>query len=109
MCVLPTPGGENRHERHATQRRADHRNPEARRGRVDDGGVMPAARDRRADLLPLEGEVGGMDGGEAKRLKQLEDENRKLKHVVAELTLDNRALKDVLSKNWKRLRDFGQP
>src|SRR3989442_7736332 len=43
---------------------------------------------------------GGMDSGEAKRLKQLEEENRKLKHVVAELTLDNRALKDVLSKNW---------
>jgi putative transposase len=41
-----------------------------------------------------------MDSGEAKRLKHLEDENRKLKHVVAELTLDNRALKDVLSKNW---------
>jgi putative transposase len=37
---------------------------------------------------------------EAKKLKQLEDENRKLKHVVADLTLDNRALKDVLSKNW---------
>ena len=43
---------------------------------------------------------GGMDSSEANRLKQLEDENRKLKHVVAELTLDNRALKDVLSKNW---------
>ena len=43
---------------------------------------------------------GGMDSGEAKRLKQLEDENRKLKHVVADLPLDNRALKDVLSKNW---------
>jgi len=43
---------------------------------------------------------GGMDSSEAKKLKQLEDENRKLKHVVAELTLDNRALKDVLSKNW---------
>jgi putative transposase len=41
-----------------------------------------------------------MESGEAKRLKQLEDENRKLKHVVAELTLDNRALKDVLSKNF---------
>jgi putative transposase len=41
-----------------------------------------------------------MDSGDAKRLKQLEDENRKLKHVVAELTLDNRALKDVLSKNF---------
>jgi len=43
---------------------------------------------------------GGMDSGEAKRLTQLADENRKLKHVVADLTLDNRALKDVLSKNW---------
>jgi len=41
-----------------------------------------------------------MDSSEAKKLKQLEDENRKLKPVVADLTLDNRALKDVLSKNW---------
>ena len=43
---------------------------------------------------------GGMESCEAKRLKHLEDENRKLKHVVAELTLDNRALKEVVSKNW---------
>jgi hypothetical protein len=57
----------------------------------------------------LANDNGGMESGDAKRLKQLEDENRKLKHVVAELTLDNRALKDVLSKNWWRLRDFGQP
>ena len=41
-----------------------------------------------------------MDSGDAKKLKQLEDENRKLKHVVAELTLDNRAMKDVLPKNF---------
>jgi putative transposase len=33
-------------------------------------------------------------------MKQLEDENRKLKHVVAELTQDNQSLKDVLSKKW---------
>jgi putative transposase len=39
-----------------------------------------------------------MDSGEVKRLKQLEDENRKLRHAVAEQTLDNWALKDVLSK-----------
>ncbi|HEX2758103.1 MAG TPA: transposase, partial [Thermoanaerobaculia bacterium] len=32
---------------------------------------------------------GGMDVSDAKRLKQLEDENRRLKHIVAELTLDN--------------------
>ena len=43
---------------------------------------------------------GGLEVSDAQRLRQLEDENRKLKHVVADLTLDNRALKDVLSKNW---------
>ena len=41
-----------------------------------------------------------MESGDVKKLRQLEDENPKLKHVVAELTLDNRALKDVLSKNF---------
>jgi putative transposase len=61
---------------------------------------VPAARHNGTDLLSLESEDGGTDSGGAKKLKQLEDENRKLKHVVAELTLDNRALKDVLSKNW---------
>ena len=43
---------------------------------------------------------GGMDVSEAKRLKQLEDENRRLKQVVADLTLDNQALKTVLGKRW---------
>ncbi len=42
----------------------------------------------------------GMSVSEAKRLKTLEDENRRLKQIVANLTLDNTALKDVLSKNW---------
>ena len=41
---------------------------------------------------------GGMDVNEARRLKQLEEENRQLKHVVAELTLDVRALRGVLAK-----------
>ena len=61
---------------------------------------MPAARDRRADAVPVEAKYGGLDVSDAKKLKQLEEENRKLKHVVAELTLDNRALKDVLGRNW---------
>lgn len=43
---------------------------------------------------------GGLDVNEARRLKHLEDENRRLKHLVAELTLDNVALKDVLAKKW---------
>jgi putative transposase len=51
-------------------------------------------------LLRWKARYGGMEVNDAKKLKQLEDENRRLKHVVAELTLDNRALKDVVSKNW---------
>lgn len=43
---------------------------------------------------------GGMDISEAKRLKALEDENRKLKKLLAESMLDNAALKDLLSKKW---------
>lgn len=42
----------------------------------------------------------GMEVADAKRLKQLEDENRKLKTMVAELMLDNKVLKDINSKNW---------
>ena len=43
---------------------------------------------------------GGMSISEAKRLKQLEEENARLKRIVADLTLDMTALKDALSKNW---------
>jgi putative transposase len=41
---------------------------------------------------------GGMQVSEARRLRQLEDENRRLKHVVADLTLDNQVLKGLLGK-----------
>jgi putative transposase len=43
---------------------------------------------------------GGMDVNEARRLKELEVENRRLKEAVAELTLDKQALKDVLSRKF---------
>jgi putative transposase len=43
---------------------------------------------------------GGMTVSDIARLKQLEDENRRLKVKVAELTLDNDALRFVNSKNW---------
>jgi putative transposase len=41
-----------------------------------------------------------MTASDIKRLRQLEDENRRLKHLVADLTLDNQALKAVISKNF---------
>jgi putative transposase len=43
---------------------------------------------------------GGMEVSDAKKLRGLEDENRRLKHLVADLTLDNLALKAVVSKKW---------
>ena len=43
---------------------------------------------------------GGMDISDAKRLKALEDENAKLKKLLAETMLDNAILKDVASKKW---------
>jgi putative transposase len=43
---------------------------------------------------------GGLDVSEAKRLKALEDENRKLKKLLAEQVLDNATLKEMLTKNF---------
>ena len=43
---------------------------------------------------------GGMDVSEARRLKALEDENTKLKRLLADAMLDNVALKDLLGKKW---------
>ena len=43
---------------------------------------------------------GGMEVSDAKRLRTLEDENRRLKHLVADLALDNQALKALNSKNF---------
>lgn len=42
----------------------------------------------------------GMNGDQLKRLKELEEENRRLKQLYADAALDNRMLKDVLSKKW---------
>lgn len=43
---------------------------------------------------------GGLEISEARRLRELEQENRRLKAAVAELTLDKQALKDALSRKW---------
>ena len=42
----------------------------------------------------------GLGVAEVRRLKQLEEENRRLKQMVADLSLDKRMLQDVLSKKW---------
>ncbi len=53
-----------------------------------------------ATLYKWKSKFGGMEVSDAKRLRALETENSKLKRLVADLTLDNVVLKDVLSKKW---------
>jgi putative transposase len=43
---------------------------------------------------------GGMESGELKRLKELEQENQRLKQMYADVSLDNKMLKDLLSKKF---------
>jgi putative transposase len=52
-----------------------------------------------ATFYKWKAKYGGMEASEAKRLKGLEDENRRLKKLLAEAMLDNAALKDLLGKN----------
>jgi putative transposase len=52
-----------------------------------------------ATFYKWKAKYGGLDVSEARRLKALEDENRRLKKLLAEAMLDNAALKDLLGKN----------
>jgi putative transposase len=53
-----------------------------------------------ATLYNWKAKYGGMDVSEARRLKALEDENAKLKKLLAEQMLDAAALRELLSKKW---------
>ena len=53
-----------------------------------------------ATIYNWKAKYGGMEVSEAKRLRSLEEENAKLKRLLADTMLDNAALKDLLSKNW---------
>jgi putative transposase len=53
-----------------------------------------------ATLYNWKARYGGLEVCEAKRLKQLEDENAKLKKLLAEQMLDAAALRELLSKKW---------
>ena len=51
-------------------------------------------------LYNWKAKYGGMDVSDAKRLRALEDENRKLKKLLTESMLDQAALKELLAKKW---------
>ena len=87
-----------------------------RRGRFTEDQIIGVLREHEAGVKTAElcrkhgisdatfynwkAKYGGLEASDAKKLRHLEDENRQLKQVVAELTLDNRILRDVNSKNW---------
>ena len=73
--------------------------------REQEAGVATADVCRRhgvssATFYKWKARFGGMEAAEAKRLKALEDENARLKRMLADAMLDNAALKDVLGKKW---------
>jgi hypothetical protein len=62
--------------------------------------VLQSLEVSEATLHRWRAQYGGMKAEEAVRLKKLEDENKRLKEVVADLMLDNRMLKYVTEGNW---------
>ena len=54
----------------------------------------------RATFYNWRKKFGGLEVDDAKRLKSLEEENRRLKRMVADLSLDKQMLQDVLSRKW---------
>ena len=73
--------------------------------REQEAGIATAEVCRRhgvssATFYKWKAKYGGLDVSEARRLKALEDENTKLKRMLADAMLDNVALKDLLGKKW---------
>jgi putative transposase len=93
-----------------SKKRKRHNAEEVVRKLRDADAMLAAGKDLAAVLQALEvseatlhrwrNQYGGMKSQEARRLKQLEEENVRLKKLVAELSLDIAMLKEVASGNW---------
>lgn len=94
----------------SAKRRKRHTPEQIVRKLRDADAMLNAGKDQAAVLQSLEvsqttfdrwrNQYGGMKSTEAKRLKELEEENKRLKEIVAEQTLDIRMLKHVAEGNW---------
>lgn len=94
----------------STKRRKRHTPEQIVKKLRDADAMLSAGKDQAAVLQALEvsettldrwrRQYGGMKSEEAVRLKELEDENKRLKQLVADLSLDNQMLKHVAEGNW---------
>jgi len=93
-----------------TRRRKRHNPEQIVRKLRDADAMLNSGKDLAVVLQALEvsqstfdrwrNQYGGMKAEEAKRLKELEDENRRLKHIVADQALDIQMLKHITEGNW---------
>jgi Transposase len=88
--------GRSRYEAQALHRGADHRHPQGPRSGRQGVECDPPTW----SFYRWKSKFGGMEVSEAKRLKEVEAENARLKKLLAEAELDKAMLKDVLSKKW---------
>ena len=91
-----TRGGLNAEEQ--IHRTSDHRDPESGGSWTDLKGRCREHEISDATYYQWKSKYGGMQASDIKRLRELEDENRRLKQMSADLLLENRALKDVIAK-----------
>jgi len=79
-------------------RRTDHRRAEAERRRRESGGRLPEAGDHPGDVLPWKRQYAGLGVQELPELRQLREENGRLKRLVADLSLDWQILQDIVAR-----------
>ena len=87
-------------EAEQVQRRADHCDLEGAGSGHGDGGCFRRHGVSSATFYKWKSKFGGLEVSEARRLRSLEEENARLKKLLAEAMLDNAVLKDLASKKW---------
>lgn len=80
-----------------------------RQGRDGGGRVLPQARDQRRNVLHVAPKYSGLEVSGTNRLKAPEEENRKLKELLAEQMLDAATLREILGKHFWRPAQRGTP
>jgi putative transposase len=80
--------------------RADHRDFEGEEAGVSVAELCSKYGMSDASFYKWKARYGGLEISEARRLKSLEDENTRLKRLLADAMLDNAALKELLGKKW---------